>query len=395
MQQLYEAKYMSYPRTSSEYLTCAMKSEIGTIIEKIMNISEYAQYNIPREQWNDFSKRHFDDEKVGSHPAITPTLNVPSALSDIEDADMRALYDLLCKSLIRIVYPSASLQETTLVTAVTDVDFISKGSIITNPGWYTVDAMPDKKNIIPDINENESVTSSINLIQDETKPPKRYTEADLISAMELAGQKIEDEEAQTLMKLQKKGLGTDATRVPTVKALFSRDYITKKGKTIYPTEKGTYLINTLPVNEIKSADMTGNLEKELNDISLGQADYDTFISKVKQLTEKWYSEITASSSSAFVDKSLLCPNCGQKIIKGKSNIFCSGYKNGCKFSVPYSLCGKKLTNSQIDMLISSQRTNVIKGFTGKSGNSFDASLKIGSEGKIEFVFPSNKGKGKK
>ena len=394
MQQLYEAKLMTYPRTSSEHLTVAMETEIAQTIEKIMAISEYRIYALEKGAWHPFSKRHFDDSKVGSHPAITPTLNVPKSLETIGDKDMRALYDLLCKSLLRIVYPPAAVENTSIVTRAGDVDFVSKGSVIAASGWYQVGAMPEKKNVLPVLHEGETVTAEIQIEQGETKPPKRYTETELISAMELAGQKLEDEEARTLMKLQKKGLGTDATRVPTVKALFAREYIAKKGKTIYPTEKGKYIIATLPVAEMKSAEMTGELEKELNDIAEGRADYQQFIDKVKSMTRKWYQTVCGASSDAFTDKSMICPSCGKRLIKGKNNVFCAGYKDGCAFSVPYTICQKKLTENQIQMLISSQRTNVIKGFTSKAGKPFDASLKIDLQGKLEFVFPTQK-KGKR
>ncbi len=390
MQQLYEAKLMTYPRTSSEHLTVAMKGEILETIEKIMTIPEYSEYATEKSAWHDFSTRHFDDSKVGSHPAITPTLAVPHSLNEIEDTDMRALYDLLCKSILRIVYPPAVLENTTAITRVGSADFISKGSVITDVGWYKVNAMPDKNNILPALSENETVSANIQLEEGETKPPKRYTETELINAMELAGQKLEDEEARTLMKLQKKGLGTDATRVPTINALFARGYITKNGKTIYPTEKGVFLIETLPLPDMKSADMTGELEKELNDIALNKADYQQFIDKVKKTTERWYKTVCSSSSNAFIDKSMLCPSCGKRLYKGKKNIYCGGFKSGCKFSIPYELCQKKLTENQIHMLISSQRTNVIKGFTSKNGKKFDASLKINSDGKIDFIFPNAK-----
>ena len=394
MQQLYEAKLMTYPRTSSEHLTVAMQSEIARTIEKIMAIPEYAEYALEKSAWQAFTSRHFDDGKVGAHPAITPTLNVPKSLETIEDKDMRALYDLLCKSLLRVVFPPAEIENTTVVTRVGSVDFISKGSVIAASGWYQVDAMPEKKKVLPALREGENVKCEIEIEQGETKPPKRYTETELISAMELAGQKLDDEEARTLMKLQKQGLGTDATRVPTVKALFARGYITKKGKTIYPTEKGMYLINTLPVAEMKSADMTGEMEKELNDIAEGRGDYAQFMNKVKAITQRWYKTVCDTSSEAFADKSRICPSCGKKLLKGKNNVFCAGYKDGCKFSIPYQICQKKLTDNQIQMLISSQRTNVIKGFVSKAGKPFDASLKIDAQGKIEFVFPTAK-KGKK
>lgn len=394
MQQLYEAKLMTYPRTSSEHLTEAMQSEIAETISKIMTIPEYSDYVIDKGSWHEFSSRHFNDGKVGSHPAITPTLDVPGTLAEIENSDMRALYDLLCKSLLRIVHSPVELKNTIVITRVGDVDFKSSGSMITNSGWYKVDAMPESKNVLPVLEVNDDVNADVQIEKGETKPPKRFTETDLINAMELAGQKLDDEEARTLMKLQKKGLGTDATRVPTVKALFAREYITKKGKTIYPTQKGEFIINTLPVEEMKSADLTGELEKELNDIAENRADYQQFVDKVKTLTQKWYKTVCGSSSDTFVDKSMICPSCGKRLAKGKNNVFCTGYKEGCKFSIPYQLCQKKLTDNQIQMLINSQRTNVIKGFTSKAGKTFDASLKIDKKGKIEFVFPNSK-KGKK
>ncbi len=387
MQQLYEAKLMTYPRTSSEHLTEAMQPEIDRTIEKIMAIPEYADYALDKDARQPFTSRHFDDSKVGSHPAITPTLNVPRSLAAIEDKDMRALYDLLCKSLLRIVYPPAALEKTTVVTRVGGIDFVSKGSVVTAPGWYLVDAMPEKKSVLPALNNGETVNAVITIEQGETTPPKRYTEAELISAMELAGQKLKDEEARTLMKLQKKGLGTDATRVPTVKALFARGYISKKGKTVFPTEKGMFLIQTLPVDEMKSAAMTGEMEKELNDIAEGSGDYAQFISKAKGITQKWYRTVCNASSDTFSDKSRICPSCGKKLINGKYSVFCSGNRDGCTFSIPYQICQKKLTDNQIQMLISSQRTNVIRGFISRTGKPFDASLKIDVQGKIEFVFP--------
>lgn len=149
--------------------------------------------------------------------------------------------------------------------------------------------------------------------------------------------------------------------------------------------------NGLPVQEMKSAEMTGELEKELNDIAEGKADYAQFMDKVKAITRRWYKAVCGSSSDVFTDKSMICPSCGKRLVKGKTNVFCSGYKDGCKISIPYQICQKKLTDNQIQMLIHSQRTNVIKGFTSKSGKSFDASLKIDkTTGKIEFVFPNAK-----
>ena len=391
MQSLYEKKLMSYPRTSSEHLTEAMIPEVTLTIQKLLKLPEYSQYNI--QKWEDFTKRHFDDKKVGSHPAIIPTVNVPDDFNNLSD-DEKTLYDLLAKSIIRMIYPKAEIDDTTAIINVNGNNFKSSGSIIKNQGWYAVDAIPDKKKVLPQISQGQELNGEYKLKKGETEPPKRYTEAELLNAMELAGQKIDDEETRTLMKLQKKGLGTDATRVPIIKSLFDKEYITKKGKSIYPTEKGIFLIDTLPVKDIKSADMTGELEKTLNDIALGKSDYNAFIEHIKKLTKEWYNIIVKSEKSAFIsenDKNMICPICKKKINTFDWGYSCSGYKEGCKFRISKNICGKKISESHIAMISKKGETNLIKGFKSKSGNEFDACLVLNKEkGTIEFKFADKK-----
>ena len=392
MQRLYEHKYMTYPRTSSEHLTVAMQSEVTETLKKLMALPEYAQYTLPEEQWQPYGKRHFDDSKVDSHPAIIPTTNVPSALSNLDD-DERQLYDLLVKSLLRIVYPKAELEDTTVLVDVNSNIFKATGSIITNNGWYAVDAMPDKKISLPPINEGESYDGKYELKQGFTEPPKRFTEPDLITAMETAGKYIEDEEARNLMKLENKGLGTAATRAAIVNGLFARDYIAKKGKTIYPTEKGIYLIDTLPVEALKSAELTGTWEKRLHDIACGQENYTAFIADMEQTVRQWYDTIVSTNATVYSNEAdeISCPICGKKLIKGKYGFFCSAKREtGCKFSVG-EICGKKLSDTQVKNLVEKGKTGLIKGFKSKSGKDFEAYLVWDkTEQKIKFEFPSKK-----
>ncbi|MDO5558373.1 MAG: DNA topoisomerase [Oscillospiraceae bacterium] len=392
MQSLYEHKLMSYPRTSSEHLTQAMEPEVKLTIQKILLMPEYNKFALPEEKWSAFSSRHFDDKKVGSHPAIIPTVNVPENLNDISD-DEKELYDLLAKSIIRIIYPKAELDESSVIVSVNGSNFKATGSVITNIGWYTVDAKPENKNTLPAIEIGDKLSGSYKIKKGETEPPKRFTEAALLAAMELAGANIEDEEIRTLMKLQKKGLGTDATRVAILKGLFSKGYLERKGKTIIPTEKGIYLIDNLAVEDIKSADMTGEWEKQLNDIACGKADFNSFVSMIKETTMTWYKEIAGSSSGTFVSEKeakMICPLCGKQLRHMKWGYGCSGYQEGCKFSLNSEICSKKITEPQALALLTKGKTNIIKGFTGKSGRSFDAALKLDRQsGKINFEF-SNK-----
>ena len=242
MQDLYEHKFMSYPRTSSEHLTVAMQSEVTATLRKLFLLSEYSQYALPENEWQAYSKRHFDDSKVDSHPAIIPTMNVPKSLSEIPSEDERQLYDLLVKSLIRIIYPKAEIEDTTVSLDVNGNTFKATGSVITNNGWYAVDALPDKRATLPPVSEGESYVGSYSLKQGFTEPPKPYTEPDLITAMETAGKHLEDEEARALMKAENKGLGTPATRAGIINALFHNGYLAKNGKSIMPTAKGIFLI---------------------------------------------------------------------------------------------------------------------------------------------------------
>ena len=388
MQQLYEHKLMSYPRTSSEHLTQAMIPEVTETIQKLFRLPEYTSYAVPQEQWNGFTKRHFDDSKVGSHPAIIPTTNVPDNLNGISE-DEKMLYDLLVKSVIRMVYPKANVDETSVIIAVNGNNFKANGSVIVNNGWYAVDAMPENKKQLPNLNENDVLSGKYEVKKGETEPPKRFTEATLLAAMELAGANVEDEEARTLMKMQKKGLGTDATRVAILKGLFQRGYLERKGKSIIPTEKGIYLIDSLPVEELKSAELTGEWEKQLNDIALRTKDFNQFVDELKSTAREWYNAVAHSTADKFVsenDSKLICPLCGKKLNKMQWGYGCSGYKEGCKFSVG-EICGKKITESQVISLITKGKTSVIKGFTAKSGKKFDAALWLHKNtGKINFEF---------
>lgn len=393
MQELYEHKFMTYPRTSSEHLTVAMQPEVTTTLFKLFLLPEYSQYALPKEQWQNYSSRHFDDSKVDSHPAIIPTMNVPKSLSEIPSEDERQLYDLLVKSLIRIVYPKAEIEDTTVILDVNSNIFKATGSTIKNQGWYLVDAMPEKKDLTP-TNEGDSYSGKYELKQGFTEPPKRYTEPDLITAMETAGKNLNDEEARTLMKLENKGLGTAATRAAIINALFTREYIAKKGKSIYPTEKGIFIIDNLPVSDLKSAELTGEWEKRLHDISIGKENYNQFIKDMEQTVRNWYEMIIHSDATAYTSttEQLICPLCGAKVIKGKFGYFCSTKKDiGCKFAINSEICGKQISETQTIKLIQKGKTNLIKGFVSKSGKEFDAYLVFDrKQNKIGFEFANKK-----
>lgn len=390
MQKLYEAHLISYPRTSSEHLTEAMIPEVKSTIELLLKMPEYSKYALPT--WAEFRKRHFDDKKVGSHTAVIPTESVPKDMNGLSDEENQ-LYDLLARSLIKIIYPKAEYDDTTAKIAVDKHLFKATGKYITKDGWYAVDGKSETTEL-PSLSEGQELQGEYKVTEGETEPPKRYTEAELLAAMELAGQKLEDEEARTLMKLQKKGLGTDATRGPILKSLFDKEYFAKKGKSIYPTELGMYLIDQLPVKELKSAAYTGELEKQLNNIALGKSNYDKYIAYIKEKTAEWYKIVAESETQTFTsqtEQQLKCPFCGKPLIKFDWGWSCTGYKDGCKFHISKKIASKTITEKQAILLCQKGKTTLIKGFKSKKGTDFDAYLVIDKQKKeVSFQFPDKK-----
>ena len=391
MQMLYEKKLMTYPRTSSEHLTSAMMPETAQTIGKLLQMPEYSRLCIPQNQWQKFTKRHFDDNKVGSHPAIIPTVNVPQNLSGLS-ADEKALYDLLAKSLIRIIYPKAVLDDTEVLIDVNQVEFKASGTVLVNAGWYAVDNRKIRKMPLPLMQKGDILNGEYFIREGETQPPERYTEATLLSAMELAGQHIEDEEIRTLMKMQKKGLGTDATRAPILKGLFDKNYLALQGKTIFPTDKGIFLIDTLPVENIKSADMTGEWEMKLNQIAMGKADYSQFIREISQVTREWFSAVADAPEQHFsngTQTELFCPNCKKSLTRLSTVCKCPD----CQFHMSTYICKVRLSEDVILQLLQKGRSGLVKGFQSKAGKKFNAYLVLNREtGEITFDFTSEQEK---
>lgn len=392
MQTLYENHLMTYPRTSSEYLPEAMKDDVTATLQKIFKLPEYEKYAI--DDWEPYTSRTFDDSKVGSHTAIIPTTAVPNSLASLSEKE-KQLYDLLVKSIIRVIYSKSEIEETSVeIAADENIMFSAKGNVIKKRGWYCIDAMPKSQKIIPNCAEGDRLAGKYKLTEGETKPPKRYTQATLIADMELAGKKLDDENARALMLKNKMGLGTEATRTAIVQQLFSRGYIIEKGKSLYATDKGMYLINTLPIDELKSVEMTGQWEKKLNDISTNNYNYDDYIKIMREKTDTWFKGITTSKAVSYHSADeVKCPFCGKPMKMQKFGLACTGYKEGCKFVIGKEICGKKITAAQMKLLVNSGKTHLIKGFKSKTSKEFDAVLTLDkTNNKIGFEFPKPKKK---
>lgn len=391
VQSLYELGVVTYPRTNSAYLPEDYKPQAEKALKAISAIPAYA--SLIKGRPIKFNNKYFDDKKVESHFAIVPTHVTPKSLN----SDQEKLYDLICRSLIITIYPDAVVEDTKVVTEDNGVKFNSRGSTVKSAGWMEVTSQ-SKENLLPALSQNENINGKYELAEKQTEPPKRYTDKTLIAAMISADKDGDEKDIKSLAELNIAGIGTEATRAGIIENLLKRGYIERNKKSFAATEKGISLIDSLPVEDVKSASLTAQWENRLDEIARGKEKSEDFIKDIEKTVKKWCSQIDkemSKASSNFTGNAspfassnstgLKCPVCGKDVIKFKWGYGCTGYKEGCKFGISENIAGKKLTEKQIKSLIEKGKTNKIKGFKSKAGKTFEAKLKL-ENGKVQFDF---------
>lgn len=389
VQSLYEKKNVTYPRVDTTYLSENLYPKIGGILSKMTPyqtlIAPLLEKPIPK------TKQVFDDTKVTDHHAIIPTEIIPT--SQIS-TDEKRIYDLIAKRFIAVFYPECKISNTLVEAIVGTVPFKTSGKQILEMGWRAIYASDKKKNDaephdaeekeIPLFELGEKGVHEPHIHHGKTTPPKHYTEATLLRAMETAGRQIEDEELRESLK--NNGIGRPSTRANIIETLYKRKYIEKKRKNIIATPTGISLINTIDDELLKSPELTGEWEYKLRKIERGEYDAQVFknelIEMVKDLTQKVINSKGKSveilpektqktpASSAKKEKKAIhfseikCPKCKkQGIIKGKKAYGCSHY-NECNFTISFEIFGKKLTEKQVIDLLTKGKTAIIKGLVG-------------------------------
>lgn len=388
-QKLYDAGYTTYPRTDSQYLTDDMEPAVNRVLDMLATIPGYdAMVNGRPRKFN--RKKYFDSTKVTSHYAIIPTDTRPKALSGME----AKVYDLICRSVIRMLYGPAELEKTEVITTVEGEEFLTSGSIIVDPGWMATDIGKKREEILPDLHEGDICAGKYSLNEKKTEPPKRYTDKTLLATMLSAGKALTDADLRKILSDPKHtGIGTEATRASIVKTLEDNAYIARDGKAIKATEKGIAIIQKLPIEIVKSAELTARWEQRLNDIADGKETPLAFQSDIENAVKEWISEIDSkvkisaslSGAAGAVLSGAKCPVCNNPIEVKKWGYGCAGWRTGCKFSIG-TICGKHITENQAKILLDKGKSPLIKGFVSKSGKKFDAFLVINA-GKVEFEFP--------
>lgn len=382
IQNLYEKKLVTYPRVDTTYLSEDIHPKIPGIMKGMKYYSRFTdvllQNPIPK------TKAVFDDKKVTDHHAIIPTGVVPSGISPME----QQVYDLICRRFLAVFYPECKVSNTTVLGKVGDLEFKATGKQIIELGWREVYAdqkakKDDEEKVMPLFTEGESGPHEPKIHNGKTSPPKYYTEATLLRAMETAGKQVDDEEMRELMK--DNGIGRPSTRANIIETLFRRKYIEKKRKNLIATPTGISLIDTIQNEILKSAELTGDWEKKLRMIEKGEYDLEVFKKELYVMVRELTDEVifnTPAQAFQFQEspepkkaakkrapaapkpklEELKCPKCKTAdIMKGKSAIGCTNYKE-CGFKIPFELMGKKLTEAQLIQLIQKGKTGTIKGF---------------------------------
>ena len=413
-QSLYEdKKAITYPRTSSRWLSGDLVPQLKPTAATLAPIGEYAaaaQYVLGLAQLP--LGRVVNDSKVDDHHAIIPT-DVEHDL-DRFSPDERRVFDLVARRFLAVFHPPARYARTTIVTLVEDERFRTKGKVTLEAGWRGVygllsdadqqaqrqdeDAESESAEL-PALEQGQKVTCAAAEVEaKETKPPPRYTEATLLSAMETAGKLVDDEELREAMK--ERGLGTPATRAETIETLIRREYIERVAKDLQPTPKGLQVVTMLEEHPLTSPELTGDWEKRLTDIEHGGDDRKKFIDDIADFTRATVEKIAALDKEKLRPERVElgpCPRCGAEtgeIIKENSKAYgCTSWKSreetGCGFVIWKRVAGRTLTPEIARQLLEEGRTKeVISGFRSRAGKPFRARLVLNEEGKVEFDFPA-------
>lgn len=383
-QSLYEAKFISYPRTGSRYISQDVFEEIPKRISLLQEY-EYFSSHATRLQNIKLNENSVNDSKVTDHHALIITDNLPNKI----EGEKKAIYDLIAGRMLEAFSSKCIKDVTTILMDAFLFSFIAKGSVIKQLGWksvFNINETNDDEKLLPSLSIGDILPiKEVLCLEKQTKPQPLHTEASLLTKMESAGRELENNEFKEIMK--DTGIGTPATRASIIETLLKREYIQREKKNLIPTEKGLYVYNAVKDKKIANAEMTGQWENSLAKIERGEIQTNVFQknieSYVKQVTEELLN--IQISSPQIEQPSCKCPKC-----KGTIRFFNKVAKcnnETCELTIFREICKKTLTDKEMEQLLSTGKTSIIKGFKStKTGKKFDAAIKLSAEFKTEFHF---------
>jgi DNA topoisomerase-3 len=400
-QALYEKhKVLTYPRTDSRCLPEDYIATVKTTLSVLTGegagkghdevlLARYAPFahQILARNWVHPNKRIFNNAKISDHFAIIPTPQAPKHLNELE----QKLYDFVVRRFLSVFFPAAEYLVTTRITRVDSYPFKTEGKVLVNPGWLAVHGKEGQEgtegNLVA-VDTGEKVkTEEVTVKANETKPPPRYSEATLLSAMEGAGKMVDDEELRAAMA--GRGLGTPATRAQIIENLIGEQYMHREGRELIPTAKAFSLMTLLTglgINELTQPELTGDWEWKLGRIEKGEFTRKEFMREIAEMTRHIVERAkTFDSDTIPGDFGVLkvpCPRCGGQIRETYKKFQCGG----CDYSLWKIVAGRQFEPAEIDTLITEKQIGPLTGFRNRMGRAFAAAIKLNDKMEPEFDF---------
>lgn len=408
IQSLYEKKLTTYPRVDTTYLPEDIYPKVPGILAKLTPYQEFITPLLAAKIKK--SSKIFDDKKITDHHAIIPTGILSNSLTPEE----RKVYDMVARRFISAFYPDCKVSNVTVIGEVREVEFKATGKQILEPGWrvvYKEDAgkISADENILPLFVKGEHGPHEPEMAEKMTQPPKHYTEATLLRAMETAGKNVDDEELRDLLK--QNGIGRPSTRANIIETLFRRKYISRDKKKIVANPTGIELIQIIENELLKSAELTGIWEKKLRQIEGGEYQISAFMIELKEMVSEIVRQVKQSAGktitvaptetkaaieetkitkkepkpkAAELKNTIVCPKCKKgEVIQGKNTWGCSAYRDGCDFRLPFEYAGKKLSESNIKALCIKGRSGELKT-SEPDGDMIIGNLMLNNDFSISF-----------
>lgn len=404
-QALYEKhKVLTYPRTDSrclpedylptvkETLTILTGEGAGKGHDEVL-LARYSPFahQILARNWVLPNKRIFNNAKISDHFAIIPTPQAPKNLNEME----QKLYDFVVRRFLSVFFPAAEFLVTTRITRVEGHPFKTEGKVLVNPGWLAVHGKEgqegDEGNLVAVEPKEKVKTDEVTVKANATKPPPRYSEATLLSAMEGAGKMVDDEELKAAMA--GRGLGTPATRAQIIENLLGEQYMHREGRELIPTAKAfslMTLLNGLGINELTQPELTGDWEWKLGRIEKGEFTRQEFMREIAEMTRhmveraKQYEADTIPGDFGVL--SAPCPKCGGQIRETYKKFQCGG----CDYALWKIVAGRQYEPAEIEQLLTERQVGPLTGFRNKMGRSFAAAIKLNDDLQPEFDFGQDK-----
>jgi DNA topoisomerase-3 len=396
-QQLYERlKVITYPRTDSRYLPEDYLPASRNVLRSLQDptLKPHAE-RVLQNHWLKPSKRIFNNAKVTDHNAIIPTGQTPRNLDEAQ----QKLFDLIARRFVAVFFPPAQFEVTTRITRVEGEAFKTEGRVIKDPGWLAVygrqaaSEEPGAETLVEIVRGERALTRSAEVKENQTKPPPRFTEATLLSAMESAGKLMEDEELREAMSA--KGLGTPATRAAIIEGLLQDGYIAREGKELIATSKGLSLITLLRgigIDLLSSPELTGEWEYKLKLMEQGKLERSSFMANIKDLTREIVNRAKNFESDTvggnYVTLDVRCPKCGTAHLKEDYRTY---HCETCDYRFFKNIASRELSPEEATELVRNGKVGPLEGFRSKTGRPFSAVLVLNkdNEFKPEFAFDGN------